>query len=230
MIQTGSLRRPDMVASVLESLSERIIGGDFGTEGVLPPEGELATGYGVSRTVIREAMQRLRAQGLVEVAQGRLPRVKPPAPATAIASLDTFLRRSKGSLLHLIETRRPLEGEIAALAAERATPEQLTELQQAIDTQATAPTAEGQIGADVRFHRILAEATGNLIFGLLLETLAGLMRSSREKTIRQSGVETALIGHRAILQALRARDATAARQAMLDHLTLAERDLQAANP
>lgn len=230
MLRTGTLRRPDMVASVLEDLTQRIIAGDFGSEGVLPPEGELATRYGVSRTVIREAMQRLRAQGLVEVAQGRLPRVKPPAPATAIASLDTLLRRSKGSLLHLIETRRPLESEIAALAAERATPEQLAELQQAIDAQAVAPTAEGQIEADLRFHRVLAEATGNPIFGLLLETLAGLMRSSREKTIRQSGVETALVGHRAILQALRARDAAAARQAMLDHLTLAERDIQAANP
>lgn len=223
-------RRPDMVASVLENLSERIITGDFGSDGVLPPEGELAASYGVSRTVIREAMQRLRAQGLVEVAQGRLPRVKPPAPETAIASLDTLLRRSKGSLFQLIETRRPLESEIAALAALRATPEQLAELQRAIDVQAASPVVEEQIEADLRFHRILAEATGNPIFGLLLETLAGLMRTSRTKTLAQSGVETALLGHRAILKALRGRDANAARRAMLEHLTLAERDLRAAHP
>jgi GntR family transcriptional repressor for pyruvate dehydrogenase complex len=224
------VRRTDMVATVLERLSERIIGGDFGSDGVLPPEGELAIGYGVSRTVIREAMQRLRAQGLVEVAQGRLPRVKPPAPDTAITTLDTLLRRSKGSLLHLIETRRPLESEIAALAAERVTPEQLTELQRTIDVQATAPTQEEQIDADLCFHRILAAATGNPIFTLLLETLAGLMRSSRTKTLAQSGVDTALVGHRAILKALRARDGNAARRAMLEHLRLAERDLKAANP
>jgi GntR family transcriptional repressor for pyruvate dehydrogenase complex len=219
-----------MVGSVLESLSERIITGDFGSQGVLPPEGELATGYGVSRTVIREAMRSLRAQGLVEVAQGKLPRVKPPAPEAAIASLDTLLRRSKGSLLQLIETRRPLEGEIAALAAARVTPEQLGELQRAIDAQAKDPTLEGQIDADIRFHRILAEATGNPIFVLLLETLNGLMRSSRLKTLSYSGSERALRGHRAILQAVRARDANKARRAMLEHLTLAERDIKAANP
>ncbi len=197
------MRRTDMVAAVLANLSERIIGGAFGTDGPLPPEGELATTYGVSRTVIREAMRSLRSQGLVEVAQGRLPRVKPPAPETAIASLDTLLRRSNGSLLHLVETRRPLEGEIAALAAERATPDQLDQLQEAIDAQANAPTLAGQIEADLRFHRVLAEATGNPIFALLLETLAGLMRNSRQQTLAQSGVAVALQGHRAILKALR---------------------------
>jgi GntR family transcriptional repressor for pyruvate dehydrogenase complex len=221
------VQRPDMVAAVLENLSERIISGGFGPDGVLPPEGALATRYGVSRTVIREAMRSLRAQGLVEVAQGRLPRVKPPAPETAIASLDTLLRRSNGTLLHLIETRRPLEGEIAALAAERATLEHLTQLQEAITAQATAATVAEQIVADLRFHRILAEATGNPIFTLLLETLAGLMRDSRARTLQQSGPATALHGHRAILRALHARDREAARAAMLEHLRLAERDLKA---
>lgn len=221
------MRRTDMVAEVLANLSERIIGGSFGADGLLPPEGELATTYGVSRTVIREAMRSLRAHGLVEVAQGRLPRVKPPAPETAIASLDTLLRRSNGSLLHLVETRRPLESEIAALAAERATPEHLDELQKAIDEQANGRTLESQIEADLRFHRVLAEATGNPFFGLLLETLAGLMRNSRQQTLAQSGVAVALQGHRAILKALRARNGSAARTAMLEHLRLAERDLLA---
>jgi GntR family transcriptional regulator, transcriptional repressor for pyruvate dehydrogenase complex len=220
------VRRTNMVAAVLESLSERIIVGDFGTDGALPPEGELASRYGVSRTVIREAMHSLRAQGLVEVAQGKPPRVKPPEAATAIASLDTLLRRNRGSLFDLIEARRPLEGEIAALAAERATPEQLEQLKRAIDEQKSAATLDAMIDADMRFHRILAEGAGNPIFGLLLETLAGLLRSSRQETLAQSGVEVALHGHRAILRALRAKDGAAARRAMLDHLRLAERDLK----
>jgi DNA-binding FadR family transcriptional regulator len=216
-----------MVATVVGNLRERIIAGAYGDDGALPPEGDLATGYGVSRTVIREAMRGLRAEGLVEVAQGKLPRVKPPAAATVIASLDTLLRRSQTSLLQLIETRRPLEGEIAALAAERASDEHLIRLQQAIDDQQTATRPAAQIEADLRFHRILAEATGNPVFGLLLEALVGLLRDSRQQTIAQSGVETALVGHRDILQALRKRDAVGARAAMLEHLRLAERDLRA---
>ena len=81
------VQKTDMVATVLENMRERIIAGAFGADGPLPPEGDLATDYGVSRTVIREAMRSLRAQGLVEVAQGKLPRVKPPAAETVIASL-----------------------------------------------------------------------------------------------------------------------------------------------
>lgn len=221
------VQKTDMVATVLENLRERIIAGAFGPDGPLPPEGDLATGYGVSRTVIREAMRSLRAQGLVEVAQGKLPRVKPPAPETVISSLDTLLRRSQGSLLQLLETRRPLEGEIAALAAERATADHLRQLQQAIDDQQTAATSEGRIEADLRFHRVLAEATGNPVFGLLLETLAGLLRSSRKQTLAHSGVEHALLGHRAILKALKAKDSAKARAEMLEHLRLAEIDLRA---
>jgi DNA-binding FadR family transcriptional regulator len=75
---------------------------------------------------------------------------------------------------------------------------------------------------------VLAEASGNLVFGLLLETLAGLLRESRRQTIAQSGAEIALAGHRAVLAAVQRKDAIAAREAMLEHLSLAERDLRAA--
>jgi GntR family transcriptional regulator, transcriptional repressor for pyruvate dehydrogenase complex len=222
------LDRPDMVAEVLSRLSERIIAGDFSTDGMLPPEGALAQSFGVSRTVIREAMRTLRTQGLVEVSQGRAPRVKPADTRTVIASLDLMLRRGNGTLLHLVEARRPLESEIAALAAERATTEHLAGMEAAIDQLVAATSQEEQVEADVQFHRVLAESTGNTVFGLLLETLAGLLRESRRKTIAMSGVEIALAGHRAVLAAVRRNDPIAARAEMLDHLRLDERDLRAA--
>jgi len=222
------LDRPDMVAEVLSRLSERIIAGVYSPGGVLPPEGALAQSFGVSRTVIREAMRTLRTQGLVEVSQGRAPRVKPADTRTVIASLDLMLRRGSGTLLHLVEARRPLESEIAALAAERATAEHLAGMQAAIDQLVAASSQEERAEADVQFHRVLAESTGNPVFGLLLETLSALLRESRRKTIATSGVEIALAGHRAVLTAVRCNDPIAARQAMLDHLTLAERDLRTA--
>jgi GntR family transcriptional repressor for pyruvate dehydrogenase complex len=223
------LDRPDMVAEVLSRLSERILSGGFDPDGVLPPEGALAQSFGVSRTVIREAMRTLRSQGLVEVSQGRAPRVKPADARTVIASLDLLLRRGAGTLLHLVEARRPLEGEIAALAADRATSDHLAGLEAAIDQLVAAGTQAQRVEADVQFHRVLAESTGNPVFGLLLETLAGLLRESRRQTIAQSGVEMALAGHRAVLEAVRRKDAASARQAMLEHLVLAERDLRAAS-
>lgn len=221
--------REDRVSEVLRQLSDQITAGAFGHDGALPPEGSLAETFGVSRTVVREAMRILRAQGLVEVSQGKPPRVKPADPQATIASLTLLLRRSEGTLLHLVEARRPLESEIALLAAERAGPADFDRLQETIDRLSTVRTLDERVRADVEFHRILAETSGNPVFCLLLETISGLLCESRRRTLTQSGSEIAAVGHRAVLAALRRRDGAAAKSAMLEHLTLAERDLRAAD-
>jgi GntR family transcriptional repressor for pyruvate dehydrogenase complex len=223
--KSGTAGQPDMVATVLERLINEIISGQFAPGTALPPEGELAKSHGVSRTVIREAMRGLRAHGLAEMSQGKPARVRPPDPKAVIASLEMLLRRNRASLLNLVEVRRPLESEIAALAAERSNDEHLRQLEHAIHELAAAPTLEQRIEADVKFHRILGEATGNPVFVLLLETLAGFLRESREQTLAYSGVEVALKGHRAVFEAIRLRDSDKARGAMLEHLCLATRDL-----
>jgi len=215
-----------MVATVLSQLTDQIVSGRFGPGAALPPEGELAKTHGVSRTVIREAMRGLRAHGLVEMSRGRPARVRPPDPQAAIASLEMLLRRNRASLLNLVEVRRPLESEIAALASERANDEHLRQLERAIHELAAASTSRERIEADMKFHRILGEATGNPVFVLLLETLAGFLFESRQKTLAYSGVDLALRGHRAVFEAVRSRDSDRARGAMLEHLHLAARDLR----
>jgi GntR family transcriptional repressor for pyruvate dehydrogenase complex len=152
--------------------------------------------------------------------------VKSPDSKATVASLRLLLRRNKATLLHLVEVRQPVEGEIAALAAERANAEHLRQLDRAIQDLATAAPLDERIEADVRFHRILAEATGNPVFVLLLETLADFLRESRQRTLAYSGVEQALVGHRAVLEAVRDHDPVKAREAMQKHLQLAARDLQ----
>ena len=84
---------------VASRLREQILSWHFGSDGVLPSEGEMARVFGVSRTVIRGAMHALWAQGLVEVSQGRPPRVRPADPMVAAASLQLVLQRSDVSLL-----------------------------------------------------------------------------------------------------------------------------------
>ncbi len=82
----------------------------------------------------------------------------------------------------------------------------------------SAPELRHRIDADVRFHRVLAEATGNPVFVLILQALAGFLRESRSRTLNDSGVEQAAAEHRTILDAVRARDGEAARRAMCEHL------------
>ena len=220
------LKRLDLVQEVFSQMREQIVSGDFESGGTMPPEGKLCETMGVSRTVIREAMRMLAAQGLVEVSQGRRPRVRPADPQTVVETFGTYLQRGDHTLLDLIEVRRPLEADIAALAAKRARPPQIKAMQEAIDTMASTSSLEEQVEADVLFHSLLADAAGNPLFPMLLKTLAGVMRISRQETLAQTGVKRAMPGHRAVLAAVRNGDPQAARSAMLEHLGMAEEDLR----
>ncbi len=214
-----------LVDAVVDRLRRRILAGDF-ADGVLPPQGELATEFEVSRSVIREAMQRLQSSRLIEMSQGRNARVKLAGSEALIENLQVAMQRSQATLLHLSEVREPLEAEIAALAAERIGDEDLLRLHIAVRKLAEAKTPESQIEADIEFHRILAEATGNPIYLFLMDALAELLRESRRKTIGLGGVQPALAGHQAVLKAVQKRDPKAARSAMLEHVQAARRDLE----
>jgi DNA-binding FadR family transcriptional regulator len=135
------------------------------------------------------------------------------------------LQRADHSLLNLTEVRLQLETAIAALAAERATDEQVAAMEETNQRLAGPGTLDQRIDADLRFHALLAEATQNPVFGVLLEPLAHLMRLSRKATLGRTGAERAVAGHRAILEAIRRAAPDAARRAMLEHLTMAEQDL-----
>jgi GntR family transcriptional repressor for pyruvate dehydrogenase complex len=160
------------------------------------------------------------------MSQGRNARVKLAGSEALVENLQDAMQRNQATLLHLAEVREPLEAEIAALAAGRISDEDLLRLHIAVRKLAEAKSPESQIEADIDFHRILAEATGNPIYVFLMNALAELLRESRRKTIGLGGVQPALLGHQAVLKAVQKRDAKAARAAMLEHVQAARRDLE----
>lgn len=214
-----------LVEQVVERVRNGIFGGEFPSGSELPAEGSLARTMGVSYTVIREAMRTLRSHGLVEISQGRRPRIKPAGPDAVRETLDAMLRRSQSSIRELTELRRPLECEIAALAAERATPAEIQEMAGLIEQQAAAAKLDHQIKIDIHFHVLLARAAGNVLFELVMSSVWQLLWESRRRTISHVGSAHALIGHRAILDAIRHHDAEAARQAMLRHMEMIVEDV-----
>jgi GntR family transcriptional repressor for pyruvate dehydrogenase complex len=218
-------QRPPLVEQVVDRLRKHIISGDLAPDRDMPPEAELCNKMGVSRTVVREAMRILRAQGLVEVSQGKRPRVKPVDASYVIDGLTLMIQRADTSLLHLAELRKPLESEIAALAAERATAEQIERMAETIDELAAAPDLASQVDADMQFHSILAEATGNPIFQLILKTIWSLQRESRLKTLAYSRATVAVQWHKRILDAIRDHDVELARSEMSAHIEASRRDL-----
>lgn len=224
------LQEPETDVGLVEkttiALRSRIVNGVYGSDGELPPQAELCDELGVSRSVVREAMQRLQSQRLLELGQGRRPRVVPPGSAALAESLQMVMDRTEASWSHLGEVRQTLEVHIAGLAAEHATPIDVRELEKTIAAMQATDDIAAQVEADMRFHRLLAQATGNPIYVFLLDALASLLRASRERTIGKGGIEPALRGHAHILEAIRRRDLAAARAAMAEHLEESQSDLR----
>src|SRR6266498_6066282 len=123
--------RTSVVGSVIEQL-EGLIFGAFEPGEALPAEGKLAEALGVSRLTVREATRSLEARGLLEITQGRRPRVAAPNGTLVGEFFRSAVRRDPRALLDLLEVRRALEVHIATLAAKRATKGDLADMEMCI--------------------------------------------------------------------------------------------------
>lgn len=220
--------RGSLADEVAERLRRRIVDGEFAPGARLPTGSQLAAEYGVSMSVVREAMSRLKHDGLIRSVQGAGAFVAPQDPPRAFRLDD--LPVSPNSLVRIFELRRAVEGEAAWLAAQRRQPEHLQGLQQALDEMAAA-VAAGKDGteADARFHHLLAEASGNPLFVDLSRFLAAhigvAIEAARLNSLQQGTWDLAHEEHQHLLHALQAGDAEQARATILAHIDGAARRL-----
>ena len=200
----------------------------------LPSEGDLATDLGVSRLTVREGMRQMSARGLVEVHNGRRPVVAIPNGRSVGDFFRSTIRRDPRALLDLLDVRLALETHNAALAAVNAGRGSINAMHSAIDDMDRGISeAESFNDADVRFHELLAIATGNQMLGTLIEELSSCLRTSRSESVeghkrRGLGLAEVIEEHRAILRAVENHDAAKASAAMRTHLRHTARDLAAA--
>lgn len=220
---------------VTQALLELIRSGSYPPKSRLPSETEMAQHFGVSRTVIREAVSRLKSEGLVESHQGRGVFVRELGP-DAPFRIDPAVLDSIQEVLQVAELRRGLEAEIAALAAERASRAQIIEIAaclQAIDDDVAAG-GDG-VAADIEFHRSIARATGNphflTLWDFLGQFLKGTIKLTRtweaqqEETRQQVRQE-----HRLLCDAISRNDPEAARTAARKHMEMSSRRIRTAGP
>lgn len=221
-------RLSDQLAALL---SAQIGSGALKPGDRLPTEQQLAQAHGVSRTVVREAEHQLKSRGLLVSRQGSGVFVAPPALNQPLA-FDPSVLDSIAAVVQVVEVRRALEGEIAALAAERATRGEVAGLRRAL-VAIDAAVADGGDGVaeDLAFHRALGEATGNPQFAFLLGFLEQYLREAMRVTRgnearRQDFMDAVRREHRAIVDAIAARDAPAARRCATEHLLRGARRLE----
>jgi GntR family transcriptional repressor for pyruvate dehydrogenase complex len=132
---------------------------------------------------------------------------------------------SSQGALNLAEARELLEPEIAALAATRATTEQVEAIRQTVALMERAlDDADAFVEADLQFHRALAQATQNPLIPTLIDPIVDLLREQRKNTFRRGGAARGQYHHKKILAAVARRDPNAARAAMRAHLQQVRKD------
>src|SRR5262245_10979935 len=198
--------------------------------GVLRPgdrlmsERELAMRIGVSRTSVRGGLRSLAAMGVVQTRRGAGTFITAGPPTLVSEPLRLVASLHGLSLAGLFEVRRVLEAGTAALAAERATPEQIATISDEVTGMYSA-LADPQLflDYDLRFHRAVAAAANNPMLGAIIEAVAALFFEERRATIeRAHNLRESADMHRRIYQAIRARNREAARAAMDQHVRLAQ--------
>jgi GntR family transcriptional regulator, transcriptional repressor for pyruvate dehydrogenase complex len=220
-----------LAQTVVDGLKRHILAGDLPPGAKLPSEKDLIEEYAVSRTVVREAVSRLQAEGLVETFQGRGSFVLlVPEPSTF--RLESSALRSHRDVLAMLDFRIGVESEAAALGARNIRPRSAKAVREALADFAAADP-DTAVEADFAFHRAIAVATGNRFYVDLLDSLGPMMillprtRLGGEYTLTDAAhVERVVREHDNIAAAVLAGDEETARAAMRVHLGNSRRRMQ----
>ena len=196
----------------------------------LPPERELCSRLGVSRTVVREALNLLEARGLINIEHGRGAVVSGGGPRAVRDTLGLLLRVQPKTLWELLEMRRILEVEVAGLAAERAGADDVAAMRFELDRiRDSIELPEGYVDADVEFHSLLARAARNEVLLTMLDPVVDLLKASRRVSAALPGRALRALGeHERILGRVEAGDGAGAREEMRSHLANTAEDIEAA--
>jgi GntR family transcriptional repressor for pyruvate dehydrogenase complex len=223
-------RRTKLRDRAADQLLEMVVSGGLEPGERLPPERELCVRLGVSRTVVREALNLLEARGLISIEHGRGAVVSGGNPRAVRDALGLLLRVQPKTLWELLEMRMILVVVVAGLAAERAGPDDLATMRLRLDEmRRSIEVPEGYVDADVEFHALLARGARNEVLLTMLEPVVELLRTSRRVTAARPGNALRALGeHEQILRRVEAKDATGARREMRAHLAKTSEDIEAA--
>jgi GntR family transcriptional regulator, transcriptional repressor for pyruvate dehydrogenase complex len=186
----------------------------------LPTERELSETFKVSRATVREAIFSLGTMKLVERRQGDGTYVIASSEEALVQPLATSLFHEKDDIIDIFSLRKIVEPEVAQLASENATPEEINELEEILKEQEKeAVNGKSPVQTDTEFHYSLARMAKNRVLERLLFAVVDLLGKTREKYLQtEERKQKSIHGHYHILAAIKNGNGTAARQAMRRHL------------
>ncbi|HTV69432.1 MAG TPA: FadR/GntR family transcriptional regulator [Rhizobiaceae bacterium] len=214
--------------SVTDAIAAALFDGRIAPGEALPPEGEIAKEFGVSKPIAREALRQLTSAGLIFTQQGKVARAKALNGEPIERIYGYAVRSSLGRLREANEMRRVIETGIARLAAERRDPAGLDAMKRGVaDMRKSLKEPAGFTEADILFHLGLAMATGNAMIRMQMEGLRSVQREVSELFSRRANRTDAdwnatIDRHQAIYDAVLAGDADRAEQTIRKHFDAAD--------
>lgn len=223
-------RKPSRVDEVSTAVLKMIRDGQMRVGDALPSEGALALKLGVSRIAVREATRALATLGVIEVANGRSPRVTAPAPNMLMSLVGHAVQIQHANVRQVLDARRVLETRTVVLAALRRSDEEartLVALAAAMRRDIGQP--EQCMEHDIAIHKVIAEAAQNPFFALFVGSFEEVMRSTWPIAWRARATDVSRMQsiqtHEAIAAAIAAGDAGAAERQMTTHFDQSQQAL-----
>ena len=222
IFQSVKLKRKHLHEQIADSIQDFMASDDLQQGDRLPSERDLAKRLGVSRNTVREAIRSLEQRGLLMMRPGSGTFVTEVAPEVVADSIERYFAFGSCSHEDLVKLREILEPEVAALAAEHATPQDLARLKGLVDRMEDAfskDDIERYAATDTDFHVAMAIASHNELIIAITSGLQKIMRVWIEAQSKTYRLENGAYSHRAVHEAIAAGDTEGARQAMRVHMS-----------
>ena len=219
-----AIKKTRIHEDVFNQIRQLIKEGRLRARDQLPSERELAETFKVSRTSVREALRALETQGLIVTRTGTGNFVADLPVESLVGPLARVLIDEKKALSDVFEMRKLIEPHIAALAAERATRNDIAQLKRIVVKQAEAVSrGETGVDADAELHLCISRATRNQALQKLVSGLMDMLSRSREESLQTDNRRaTSIAAHRRIIAAIERHDKAKARAEMLRHIEQVE--------
>jgi GntR family transcriptional repressor for pyruvate dehydrogenase complex len=204
---------------VVDKISYSVINGELSDGELLPPESKLCETFGVSRSILREAIRVLASKGLVEVKQGHGTFVRRPRIDVTEEAVSNYLRTHSFSLLQLMEVRTPIEVEVAKLAAERREQMHLNSMEESLQVMSVDSNNVDMFSdGDRVFHQAIIDASGNRLFAIMIRSIMGYLHINRQLGIRHFGIQVVFQEHERVFEAIKNQQSSVAAIKMKEHM------------
>jgi len=218
------VRRDRIRDQVFEQLKDQVFKGSWQPGSKIPSENELAALLGVSRVSIREGLQKLVTLGVLDTRHGEGTYVKEFSSDIHLNTLFPLLALDRMNILQVLEYRKFMDTGSVELAVERATEEDLREMEKIYASMVDNADEAGDIGkfaeADLEFHLAVSKATKNPVFIKVNSIIMDILSVSMEGIVRNLGKSDGLLYHRKILDAIKNRDGEEAKRLMEEHVLI----------